>query len=43
MNKIAKMVGYESPQYFGKVFKNYTGMSPYEYKQCGGGKDNEEK
>lgn len=32
---ISEMVGYESPRYFSKLFKNITGMTPREYKDSG--------
>jgi len=31
----AEMTGYSTPQYFGSVFKNYTGMTPNEYRSGG--------
>ena len=39
--EIANMVGYESPNYFTRVFKKNTGLTPTEYRRTGaaGGKD----
>lgn len=39
--EVANMVGYESPNYFTRVFKKTTGMTPTEYRkgQAGDGKD----
>lgn len=31
--EISKLVGYENPKYFTDVFKDYTGMSPLEFRQ----------
>lgn len=42
--EIANMVGYESPNYFTRVFKKTTGMTPTEYRRlhAGAGKDGSE-
>lgn len=32
INDIAELVGYESPEYFNKVFKKYMGVSASEYR-----------
>lgn len=32
INEIAEMVGYNSQHYFSRAFKNYTGLSPLQYK-----------
>lgn len=32
INEIAEMVGYSSQHYFSRAFKNYTGLSPMQYK-----------
>ncbi len=32
MSEVGKLCGFESPSYFGKTFKEETGMSPYKYK-----------
>lgn len=32
INEIAEMVGYSSQHYFSRAFKNYTGLSPLQYK-----------
>lgn len=32
INEIAEMVGYSSQHYFSRTFKNYTGISPMQYK-----------
>ncbi|MBQ3225478.1 MAG: helix-turn-helix transcriptional regulator [Clostridia bacterium] len=34
INEIAQQVGMSSTKMFGRVFKEHTGMSPREYKQC---------
>lgn len=41
--EVANMVGYESPNYFTRVFKKNTGVTPTEYRKSGaaGGKDGE--
>ena len=31
------MAGYDNPRYFSKVFKQYTGMTPSEYRERNGG------
>jgi YesN/AraC family two-component response regulator len=31
LKEVAKMVGYDDPLYFSKVFKNFTGISPGKY------------
>jgi two-component system response regulator YesN len=31
--EVGERVGYENPQYFSKIFKKYTGLSPSEYKE----------
>ena len=33
--EIANMVGYESPNYFTRVFKKNTGLTPTEYRRTG--------
>lgn len=30
---ISLMVGYDNPRYFSKVFKQFTGMTPSEYRE----------
>lgn len=30
--EICDMAGYDNPRYFSKVFKQYTGMTPREYR-----------
>ena len=42
--EVANMVGYESPNYFTRVFKKTTGMTPTEYRKLhvGSGKDGSE-
>lgn len=32
--QIGEMCGFESPSYFGKIFKDETGMTPSEYRTC---------
>ncbi|MCA5961205.1 helix-turn-helix transcriptional regulator [Blautia sp. RD014234] len=32
INKISEFVGFSSPSYFNKVFREYTGMTPKEYR-----------
>lgn len=32
INEISKMCGFESPSYFGKIFKEETGLTPKEYR-----------
>ncbi len=34
INDIGPMVGYETPKYFGKIFKETTGMTPREYRDA---------
>ena len=34
---ICAMAGYDNPRYFSKVFKQYTGMTPSEYRERNGG------
>lgn len=34
--EVANMVGYESPNYFTRVFKKNTGLTPTEYRKAGG-------
>lgn len=31
--EVGEKVGYDNPQYFSRIFKKYTGMSPSEYKE----------
>ncbi len=31
--EICEMTGYDNPRYFSKVFKQYTGMTPKEYRE----------
>ena len=33
--EICAMAGYDNPRYFSKVFKQYTGMTPKEYREAG--------
>lgn len=33
INEVADLVGYQNTTYFNRVFKNYTGMTPTEYKE----------
>jgi YesN/AraC family two-component response regulator len=33
MTEIAKIVGYDNPLYFSRVFKKEKGMSPMEYRK----------
>lgn len=33
---ICAMAGYDNPRYFSKVFKQYTGMTPSEYRDRNG-------
>lgn len=37
INKISEFVGFSSPSYFNKVFREYTGITPKEYRQKGSG------
>lgn len=32
VQEIAFQVGYDTPQYFNRVFKNMTGLTPREYR-----------
>lgn len=32
--EICAMAGYDNPRYFSKVFKQYTGMTPKEYREA---------
>jgi two-component system response regulator YesN len=34
ISRIAKEIGYRNPSYFSKVFKEYEGKSPSEYRNC---------
>ncbi len=34
ISRIAKEIGYRNPSYFSKVFKDYEGKSPSEYRNC---------
>ena len=31
--EICDLTGYDNPRYFSKVFKQYTGMTPSEYRE----------
>jgi YesN/AraC family two-component response regulator len=35
INEISASCGFEDQSWFSKVFKSYTGISPYEYRKCG--------
>ena len=39
VNEIAAMVGFNTPRYFSTAFKQYTGMTPTQFKN----KNNEDK
>ena len=34
VSDISMMAGYENPRYFSKVFKQFTGMTPSEYREA---------
>ena len=38
ISEIGGMVGYDSPPYFSKIFKKWTGVTPLEYRSEGGAK-----
>lgn len=33
VSQVAEMVGYEDENYFGRVFKKYTGQTPAQYRK----------
>ena len=40
---IAESVGYDNPSNFARAFKQFTGMSPREYRKCYGRPENNAK
>ena len=40
-SEVARMVGYESPNYFTRAFKKHTGMTPTEFRRGAAGRRNE--
>lgn len=43
MTHIAESVGYDNPSNFARAFKQFTGMSPREYRKCYGRPENDAK
>lgn len=43
MTHIAESVGYDNPSNFARAFKQFTGMSPREYRKCYGRPENNAK